>query len=45
MPFHSVKQRKYMFAKHLSIAKRWVKKHGSKVVPSKKSKKTSKRRK
>lgn len=38
MPFHSVKQRKFMYAKHPSIAKRWTKKYGSKVVKSKKKK-------
>lgn len=31
MPFKSVKQRRYMFAKHPEIAKRWVKKYGSKI--------------
>ncbi len=39
MPFHSVKQRKYMFMKHPEIAKKWVKKYGSKIVKSKKKKK------
>jgi hypothetical protein len=36
MPFKSVKQRKYMWAKHPEIAKRWTKKYGSKVVGKKK---------
>jgi len=36
MPFRSVRQRKYMFAKHPEIAERWVKKYGSKIVKSKK---------
>lgn len=31
MPFKSVKQRKYMFAKHPAIAKKWVKKYGAKI--------------
>ena len=39
MPFKSVKQRKYMWAKHPDIAKRWTSKYGSKVVKSKSKKK------
>ena len=39
MPFRSLKQRKYMYAKHPEIAKRWAKKHGSKIVKKKKAKK------
>lgn len=35
MSFHSVKQRKYMFAKHPQIAKKWVAKYGSKIIKSK----------
>ena len=31
MPFRSEKQRKYMWAKHPDIARRWTKKYGSKV--------------
>lgn len=31
MPFRSIKQRKYMFAKHPDIAKRWVKEYGAKI--------------
>lgn len=31
MPFRSVKQRKFMFARHPKIAKRWVRKYGWKV--------------
>ncbi len=38
MPFKSVKQRKYMWAKHPGLAKRWTKKYGSKIVKSKKKK-------
>lgn len=30
MPFKSEKQRRYMWAKHPKIAKRWTKKYGSK---------------
>jgi hypothetical protein len=36
MPFKSVKQRKYMWAKHPDIAKRWTNKYGSKIVKFKK---------
>ena len=32
-PFRSEAQRRYMWAKHPSIAKRWTKKYGSKIVP------------
>lgn len=35
MPFKSTKQRKYMWAKHPDIAKRWTDKYGSKIVKSK----------
>ena len=38
MPFKSVKQRKYMYAKHPEIAKKWTKKYGSKIRKKKKSK-------
>ena len=31
MPFKSLKQRKYMWAKHPDIAKRWTKKYGSRI--------------
>jgi hypothetical protein len=31
MPFKSTKQRRFLFAKHPKIAKRWAKKYGSKV--------------
>ncbi len=31
MPFKSEKQRRYMYLKHPSIAKRWTKKYGKKV--------------
>ena len=30
-PFKSVKQRKFMFARHPRIAKRWGKKYGAKI--------------
>lgn len=36
MPFRSGKQRRFMFAKHPKIAKRWAKKYGSKVRRKKK---------
>lgn len=38
MPFRSIAQRKYMWARHPEIAKRWTDKYGSKIVSSKKSK-------
>ena len=38
MPFRSAKQRRYMYAKHPEIAKRWTKKYGSKPRPKKKRK-------
>lgn len=31
MPFRSAKQRRFMFAKHPKIARRWAKKYGAKV--------------
>jgi hypothetical protein len=31
MPFKSEKQRKYLWVKHPSIAKRWTKKYGSEI--------------
>jgi hypothetical protein len=40
MPFRSVKQRKFMFANHPKIAKRWAKKYGTKPRPKKGGKKT-----
>lgn len=33
MPFRSPKQRRFMFAKHPKIAKRWAKKYGTKARP------------
>jgi len=30
MPFKSAKQRRFMFAKHPKIARRWAKKYGKK---------------
>lgn len=35
MPFRSKKQRRYMWAKHPKIARKWTKKYGSKVKPKK----------
>ena len=37
MPFKSIAQRKFMFAKHPTIAKRWVKKYGARVKANGKS--------
>ena len=31
MPFKSVKQRKYLFAKHPELAKKWAKKYGTRI--------------
>jgi hypothetical protein len=31
MPFKSVAQRKFMYARHPEIAKRWTKKYGSRI--------------
>lgn len=42
MPFKSIKQRKYMWAKHPDIAERWTKEYGSKIK-SKKKKNSAKR--
>jgi hypothetical protein len=36
MPFKSARQRRYMFAKHPKIAKRWAKKYGTKPRGKKK---------
>jgi hypothetical protein len=38
MPFKSEKQRRYMWLKHPSIAKRWTEEYGSKVVKRKRKK-------
>lgn len=35
MPFKSVKQRKYLYAKHPEIAKRWEKRYGKKIKKGK----------
>jgi hypothetical protein len=39
MPYRSVKQRKFMHAKHPEIAARWDKETGGKIVKSPKKKK------
>lgn len=36
IPFKSIRQRKYMFAKLPKLAKKWAKKYGTKIVRSKK---------
>lgn len=42
MPFRSEAQRKFLFAKHPKIAKRWAKKYGiPKNLPKRKKKKYS----
>jgi hypothetical protein len=35
-PFRSARQRRFMWARHPKIAKRWTSKYGSKIRPSKK---------
>lgn len=35
MPFKSEAQRRYMYAKHPNIAKKWSAKYGSKIVTNK----------
>jgi hypothetical protein len=44
MPFRSAKQRRFMYAVHPDIAKRWAEEFGNKVVPAKKSAKKEKKR-
>ena len=39
MPFKSKKQRKFMWARHPEIARRWTEKYGSKIQSKKKKKK------
>ena len=36
MPFTSKKQRRYMWARHPEIARRWTEKYGSEIQPKKK---------
>lgn len=36
MPFRSVKQRKYMYARLPHLAKKWAKKYGTKIRPKRK---------
>lgn len=31
MPFKSAKQRRYLWAKHPKLARKWTKKYGSKI--------------
>jgi len=38
-PFKSERQKRFLYAKHPKIAKRWSKKYGSRIVKSKKKKK------
>jgi hypothetical protein len=38
MPYKSEKQRKFMYANHPEIAKRWSKKYGNKIVRGTKTK-------
>lgn len=45
MPFRSERQRRFLWAKHPEIAKRWTKKYGSKIIPSHKTRKRRRKRK
>ena len=36
MPFRSAKQRRFMYAKHPALARKWSKRYGSKIVRRKK---------
>lgn len=45
MPFKSAKQRRFMFAKHPKIAKRWARKYGAKVGGGKTKRQKAKSRK
>lgn len=38
MPFRSAKQRRFMFANHPKVAKRWAKKYGTKPRPKRRRK-------
>jgi len=42
MPFRSEKQKRYLYAKHPEIAKRWQKETGGKIAPKKKATKKKK---
>lgn len=44
MPFRSVEQREFLKRVHPDIYKRWVREHGTKIVPSKKKKKRKPRK-
>jgi len=44
VPFRSAKQRRFMFAKHPGIAKRWAKKYGTKPRGKKKKGKSRRKR-
>ena len=36
MPFRSTKQRKFMYAKHPKLARKWARKYGNKIRRTKK---------
>lgn len=42
VPFRSAKQRRFMYAKHPAIARRWTAKYGAKIVKKRKAKKRKK---
>ena len=37
MPFKSIRQRKYLWAKHPEIARKWTDKYGSKIKKTRRS--------
>ena len=43
MPFRSEAQRRYLWAKHPGIARKWTDKYGAKVQPKKKGKRRKKK--
>ena len=45
MPFKSEKQRRYLWANHPDIARRWTEEYGSEPVGKKKAKKKAKTKK
>lgn len=45
MPFESERQRRYMWAKHPDIARRWTKKYGSSLKAAVKREKKKRKRK
>ena len=44
MPFKSKKQRRFMYARHPEIARRWTAKYGAKIRPGKRKRRRAGRR-